>query len=91
MLRRITVSLTVAEREGLDQLTKRDLRSPDDQLRWLLREELRRQGLTSNPDATAGQNAAHDDPAQDLRPAVLAAQPQMIAPLGTEQPMGTLE
>lgn len=47
MLRRITVTLTVAEREGLDQLMKLDLRAPDDQLRWLLREELLRRGLPS--------------------------------------------
>lgn len=45
MLKRMTVSFTLEEREALDRLARQELRPPKEQVRFLLRAEAERRGL----------------------------------------------
>ena len=45
MIQRLTISLTAEEGEGLQKLAAQDFRPPKDEMRWVLREELRRRGF----------------------------------------------
>lgn len=60
VFRKLTVVLSVRERVALDQLARLSLRAPDDQLRWLLRQELLRRGLIEG----SAMDDEHENPAR---------------------------
>lgn len=53
-MNRITVSLSEREAEGLVKLSQQYYRHPREQLRFILRQELNRQGILSFMEGTAG-------------------------------------
>lgn len=53
-MNRITVSLSEREAEGLVKLSQQYYRHPREQLRFILRQELNRQGILSLIEGTAG-------------------------------------
>ena len=90
--KQMLIELAAAERLGISAMVRRlillasqEVRSPSDQLRWMLRQELLCLGLPSDPFANTGQSAAPDHLVQDPRPLVLAAQSPMVESSGTKQ------
>ena len=57
MVFRILVTLSEAEAAGLAQLSTRDVRSPREQIRFLIRRELIQSGFV---DPSLGSGSAHD-------------------------------
>jgi hypothetical protein len=62
MLNRIKVELPQHEYTALLDLASAELRSPDDQLRYMLRQEAQRRGLLPSPTTTSNNEEHHHEP-----------------------------
>jgi hypothetical protein len=57
---RVIVTLRNDEREALTRLALAEYRTPRDQARYILRQELERRGLLANTATTSGRGESHE-------------------------------